>query len=84
MSSFFEALIVLARQSSTQMKMNLRQVEAKIKSRLARILAVLNHRRSQCVGIEAEDDNSKNCSTQFLQMQKNQATDLKEHFEILQ
>ena len=80
-SSLKEVLEILAPQSKTQMKINLLQVEAVMKNRLARIPAVLNCGRSQCVGIEAEDDNSENCSTNFLQMQKNQPIDLWEHFE---
>ena len=37
--------------------------------------------RVHCVGIEAEDDTSEDSLTQFLQMQKNQLIDLREHFE---
>ena len=60
------------------MEMNFLQTETAIKSRIATILETLNPRRSHCVGIEAEDDNS---STQFLRMQKNQLIDFQENFE---
>ena len=60
--------------------MNFLQIETIMKSRLGRIPETLNQRHSHCVGIEAEDDNSENSSTQFLEMQKNQLLDL-QHFE---
>ena len=77
-SSFIEALGNLATQSKAQMKRIFFQLEIAIKSRVAPILETLNQRRSHCVGIQAEDDNS---STKFLQMQENQLIDLQEHFE---
>ena len=79
-SSSIDALESLATQSKAQMKMNFFQMETATKSRLARMLAVPNQRRSQCVAFQAED-NSENRSTQFLQKQKNQFIDLQEHFE---
>ena len=80
-SSCIDALEILVRQSKAQIKMNFLQIETAIKSRLASIQESINQRRSHCVGIEAEDDISKNSSTQFLKTQKNQLIDLQEHFE---
>ena len=63
------------------MKTNFLQIETAMKSRLAPSLESLNQCRSHCVGFEAEDDIFENSSTQFLQLQKNQLTDLQEQFE---
>ena len=86
-SSFITALEGLATQSKAQMKLNFIEVETAIKIKLCAILEQLNQRRNQserllnfvddCVVEEEEKDSS----TQFLQMQKNQLIDLQEHFE---
>ena len=68
-------------QIKAQMKLNFFQTETTVKSRLSCILKTLNQRRSHCVGIEAEEDTSKNSSSELLQMQKKQLIDLQEHFE---
>ena len=70
------------------MKLNFLEVETAIKSKLPRFLEFLNERRyrNQCV-FEFEhhcfeDDNEeKDASTQFLQMQKNQLIELQEHLQ---
>ena len=80
-SSLIDALEILATQNKCQMKMNFFQFERTIKNKLARVQEVINQRRSYCVGIEAEDDNFKNSSLQFLQMQKSHFIDKGEHFE---
>ena len=80
-SSFIDALEKLDTQSKLHLKRNFFEIETTTKSRLARILEVLNQRRSHSVGIEAEEDNSKISSTNFLQMHKNQLLDLQEGFE---
>ena len=69
------------------MKMNFIEIETAINIRLCAILEQLNQRRNQaerlsnfvddCVGEEEEKDSS----TQFLQMQKNQLIDSQETFE---
>ena len=85
-SSFITALEGLATQSKTQMKLNFIEVETAIKIKLCAILEQLNQRRNRaervlnfvdCI-VEEEE---KNLSTQFLQMQKYQLIDLQEHFE---
>ena len=63
------------------MIMNLLQIEITLKSRFAPIQELLNQRRSHCVGLEAEVGNSENISSQFLQMQKNQLTELQEYID---
>ena len=65
-SSFIDALENLDTQSKAQLKMNFLQIENAIKSELARILETLNQRRINCVGFEAQEENSGNSSTQFL------------------
>ena len=84
--SFVVALESLAAQSKAQMKLQFLDIETSIKSRLNAIFAVLNERcgpresvlefEDECLEVEA-----KNVSTQFLQMQKNQLLDLREHLE---
>ena len=81
--SFIDAVEGLATQSKAQMKLKIREVETAIKSKLTPTLESLNERRcrsqrvfefeDQCL----EDDNEeKDASTQFLQMQKNQLIEL--------
>ena len=67
LSSSIEVLENLATQRKPQSKLNVFRNETTIKSSVARVLETVNQRRSQRVGIEAEDDTSKNSSTQFLQ-----------------
>ena len=86
--SFIDAVEGLATKTKTQMKLKFLEVETAIKSKLTRTLESLNERRyrnqrvfefeDQCF----EDDNEeKDASTQFLQMQKNQLIELREHLE---
>ena len=86
--SFIDAVEGLATQSKAQMKLKFLEIETAIKSKLARTLENLNERRCRnqrdfefkdhCF----EDDNEeKDASTQFLQMQKNQLIELQEHLE---
>ena len=70
------------------MKLKFLEVETAIKSKLTRTLETLNERRCRNQGgFEFEDhcfevDNEeKDSSTQFLQIQKNQLIELQEHFE---
>ena len=87
-ASFIDAVGGLVTQSKAQMKLNFLEVETAIKSQLTRTLESLNERgyRNQRVfELEDhcfEDDNEeKDASTQFLQMQKNQLIVLQEHRE---
>ena len=82
--SFITALEGLAIQSKAQMKLNFVVVETAIKTKLCAVLEQLNQRRNResnfvddCIVEEEEKD----LSTQFLQMQKNPINDLHEHFE---
>ena len=86
--SFIDAVEGLATQSKAQMKLKFLEIETAIKSKLTRSLEALNERRCRnqrdfefedhCF----EDDNEeKDASTQFLQMQKNQLIGLQEHLE---
>ena len=86
--SFIDAVEGLGTQSKTQMKLNFLEIETAIKSKLTRTLESLNERlcRNQRVfDFEEhcfEDDNEeKDSSTQFLQMQKNRLIELQEHLE---
>ena len=86
--SFIDAVEGLATQSKAQMKSKFLKIETAIKSKLSRTLEPLNERRcSNQRGFEfqdhcLEDDNEeKDASTQFLQMQKYQLIELQEHFE---
>ena len=86
--SFIDAIEGLATQNKTQMKLKFLEVETAIKSKLTRTLESLNERRcpnQQVFEFEDhcfEDDNQeKDASTQFLQMQKNQLIELQEHLE---
>ena len=88
-SSFISALEGLATQSKAQMKLMFIEVETTIKIKLSSILEQLNQRHSRRERVidydndeyfnDAAEENEM--STQFLQMQKNQITDLQEHFE---
>ena len=86
--SFIDAVEGLALQSKAQMKLKFLEIETAIKSKLSRTLESLNERRCRYQrGFEFkdhcfEDDNEeKDASTQFLQMQKNQLIELQEHLE---
>ena len=85
--SFITALEGLATQSKTEVKLNFIEVETAIKIKLCAILEQLNQRRNQAERVSnfADDcmveEEEKDLSTQFLQMQKNQLIDLQEHFE---
>ena len=78
-----------ARQSKAQMKLKFVEVETAIKIKLSSVLEELNERHSQGKRVIGSEDNEyfndtseeKELPTQFLQMQKNQLIDLKEHFE---
>ena len=86
--SFIDAVEGLAKQSKAQMKLKFLEKETAIKSKLTQTLESLNecHCRNQSV-IEfedhcfEEDNEEKDASTQFLQMQKNQLIELQEHLE---
>ena len=86
--SFIDAVEGLATQSKAQMKLNFLEVETAIKSKLTRTLESLDERRRRNQRVFEfedycfEDDNEeKDASTQFFQMQKNQLIDLQEYFE---
>ena len=85
--SFITALKGLATQSKTEMKLNFFEVESAIKIKLCAILEQLNQRLNQAgsVSMFADacmlEEEEKDLSTQFLQMQKNQLFDLQDHFE---
>ena len=86
-SSFVTALEGLATQGKTQMKLNFNEVETAIKIKLCAILEQLNQIRNQAEKVSnfvddcMVEEEEKDLSTQFLQMQKNQLIDLQEHFE---
>ena len=69
------------------MKLSFVDVETAIKIKLCAIVEQLNQRRNRAkrVSIFVDDciveDEEKDYSTQFLQMQKNHLIDLQEHFE---
>ena len=86
--SFMDAVEGLATKSKTQMKLKFLELETAIKSKLTRTLESLNERRYRNQSVFEfedhcfEDDNEeKDASTQFLQMQKNQLIQLQEHLE---
>ena len=85
--SFITALEELATQGKAQMKLNFIELETAIKIKLCAILEQLNQRRNRAERVSNFVDDSiaeeeeKNLSTQFLQLQKNQLIDLQEHFE---
>ena len=86
-SSFITALEGLATQSKAQMKLNFIEVETAIKIKLCAILEPLNQRRNRADRVSNfvdqcfVEEEEKDLSTHFLQMQKNQLIDLLEHFE---
>ena len=69
------------------MKLNFIDVETAIKIKLCAILEKLNQRRNRAERVSnfvddcIKEEEEKDLSTQFLQMQKNQLNDLQEHFE---
>ena len=86
--SFIDAVEGLATQSKAQMKLKFLEIETAIKSKLSRTLEPLNERRCRNQRVFEfedhclEDDNEeKDASTHFLQMQKNQLIELQEHRE---
>ena len=86
--SFIDAVEGLATKSKTQMKLKFLEVETAIKSKLTRTLESLNERRYRNQRVFEfgdhcfEDDNEeKDASTQFLQMQNSQLIELQEHLE---
>ena len=85
-SSFITALEGLASHSKAQMKLNFIEVETAIKIKLCAILEQLNQRcnRAERVSIFVDDcvleEEEKDLSTQFVQMQKNQLIDLQDQF----
>ena len=86
--SFTDAVEGLATQSKAQMKLKFLEIETAIKSKLSRTLESLNERRCRDQRVFEfdypcfEDDNEeKDASTQFLQMQKKQLIELQEHLE---
>ena len=86
--SFIDAVEGLATQSKAQMKLKLLEMETAIKSKLTRNLESLNECRCRNQRVfqfedhRFDDDNEdKDASTQFMQMQKNQLIELQEHLE---
>ena len=86
--SFIDAVEGSAKQSKAQMKLTFLEVETAIKSKLIRTLESLNERHCcnqrvfEFEDHSFEDDNEeKDASTQFLQMQKNQLIEHQEHNE---
>ena len=86
--SFIDAVEGLATQSKAQMQMKFLEKETAIKGKLTRTLEYLNKCRCRNQRVFEfkdhyfEDDNEeKDASTQFLQMQKNQLIELQEHLE---
>ena len=73
-SSFITVLEKLATQGKAQMKLNFIEVETAIKIKLCAILEQLNQRRKQAERVSncIVEEDEKDLSTQFLQMQKNQ------------
>ena len=70
------------------MKLNFIEVETAIKIKLCAVLEQLNQNYNRAQRMSNFDDDciveeqeEKDFSTQFLQMQKNQLIDLEEHFE---
>ena len=83
-----DAVEGLVKQSKAQMKLKNLEKETAIKSKLTRTLESLNERRCRNQRVFDfkdhcfEDDNEeKDASTQFLQMQKNQMVELQVHLE---
>ena len=86
-SSFITAPEGLATHSKAEMKLIFFEVETATKIKLCAIMEQLNQRRNQAERVSSFADDcmveeeEKNLSTQFLQMQKNQLTNLKENSE---
>ena len=86
-SSFITALEGLATQSKAQMKLTIIEIETATKKKLCALLEQLNQRRNQTKRVSnfvadcVVEEEEKDSSTQFLQMQYNQLIDLQEHFE---
>ena len=86
-SSFITALEGLAIQSEAQMKLSFVEMETEVKTKLCAILEQLNQRRNRAERVWnfvddcILEDEEKDLSTQFLQMQKNELIDSQEHFE---
>ena len=86
-SSFLTALEGLAIRSKTQIKLKFIQVETAIRMKLCAILKQLNRRHNRAekvIGFVDDcivDSEEQDLSTQFLQMQTNQLTDLQKHLE---
>ena len=84
---FITAIEGLATQSKTQLKLNFIEVETTTKIKLCATLEQLNQRPNRAERVSSfvvdciVDEEEKDLSTQFLQMQKNQIIDLQEHFE---
>ena len=85
--SFITALEGLANQSKAQMILIFIEVKTAIKIKQCALLEQLNQRRNQAERVSNVVDDciveqeEKDLSTQFLQMQKNQMIDLQKHFE---
>ena len=86
--SFINAVEGLATKCKAQMKLKFLEVETAIKSKLTRTLESLNERRYRSQRVFEfedhcfeEDNEEKDASTQFFQMQKNQLIELQEHLE---
>ena len=85
--SFLTALGGLATQSKTQMKLSFIDVETAIKIKLCAVLKQLNQWRNRAERVSnfvddcIVEEEEKDLSTKFLQMQKHQLIDLQEHFE---
>ena len=86
--SFIDAVEGLATQSKAQMELKFLEVEPAIKSKLTRTVESLNERRYRNERVFQfedhcfEDDNEeKDNSTQFLQIQKNHLIEIQEHLE---
>ena len=86
--SFITALEGLATQSKAQMKLIFIELKTAIKIKLCAILEQLKQRRNQAERVSSfvddciVEEEERDISTQFLQMQKNQLIDLQEHFEL--
>ena len=84
---FITALEGLATRSKFKMKLNFFEVETAIKIKLCAVLEQINQRRNRAERVSnfvddcIEEEEEKDLSTHFLQMQKNQLVDLQEHFE---
>ena len=86
--SFIDAVEGLATRSKAQMELKFLEIETAIKSKLTRTLESLNEHRCRNQRVFEFDDHcfkddneEKDASTQFLQMQKNQLIELQEHLE---